>query len=52
MTYQQAKKAAKANPGILYTGDAGNGCVFEVYFCVKRGRVISTCVTPNGVRIL
>ena len=30
MTYQEAKKSAnKKNAGIVYTGDAGNGCTFE-----------------------
>lgn len=51
MTYSEAKKAAKKSPGVLYTGDAGNNCTFEVYFCAKRQRLVSNCVTPNGVRI-
>ena len=53
MTYQEAKKAAtKANPNVLYTGEAGNGCTFEVYYCPKRNRQIWTTVTPNGTRIV
>ena len=53
MTYAEAKKAAtKKNANITSSGDAGNGCTFEVYFCDQRGRQIWTTVTPNGVRIV
>jgi len=53
MTYAEAKKAAtKKNANITFSGDAGNGCTFEVYFCDQRGRQIWTTVTPNGVRIV
>jgi len=53
MTYAEAKKAAnKKNAGIVYTGYAGNGCTFEVYYCEWRKRQIWTTVTPNGTRIV
>ena len=53
MTYQEAKKAAtKKNAGIVYMGDAGNGCTFEVYYCTKRSRQIWTTITKDGIRIV
>lgn len=53
MTYQQAKAAAtKQNANIVFSGDAGNGCKFEVYFCTQRNRQIWTTITANGVRIV
>lgn len=53
MTYRQAKEAAtSANANIIFTGDAGNGCRFEVYFCGQRGRQVWTTITPLGVRIV
>lgn len=53
MTYQEAKKAAnKKAPNVVFTGDAGSGCTFEVYFCDWRNRQIWTTITPNGVRII
>ena len=48
MTYSQAKKAANStNANIVFAGDAGNGCRFEVYFCDQRNRQIWTTVTPT-----
>lgn len=53
MTYSEAKQAAnKTNANKLFTGEAGNGCTFEVYYCPQRKRQIWTTVTANGVRIL
>ena len=53
MTYAEAKKAAnKKNVGIVYTGDAGNGCIFEVYYCKWRKRQIWTTIAKNGTRIV
>ena len=52
MTYKEAKKMAnKNNPNILYTGDAGNGCTFEVYYNPLLGRQIWATVMPNGLRV-
>lgn len=53
MTYEEAKKAANSkNANIVFSGDAGNGFRFEVYFCDKRGRQIWTTVTSSGVRVI
>lgn len=53
MTYQQAKAAAtKKNANIVYSGDAGNGCTFEVYYCEWRKRQIWTTITASGIRIV
>lgn len=53
MTYQEAKKTAtKENAKIVYTGDAGNGHTFEVYYCPIRGRQIWATVTKEGIKIL
>lgn len=53
MTYKEAKTAAtKSNAGIVYTGDAGNGCTFEVYFCARRNRQVWVTITPDGTRIV
>ena len=53
MTYQQAKLAAnKTNPNIVYMGDAGNGCMFEVYWCSFRQRQVWTTITASGVKIV
>jgi len=53
MTYNQAKNAANStNQNIIFAGDAGNGCRFEVYFCPQRNRQIWTTVTANGTRIV
>ncbi len=53
MTYSEAKKAAnKENANIVYMGDAGNGCKFEVYFCPRRNRQIWAAITKDGTRIV
>jgi len=53
MTYNQAKNAANStNQNIIFAGEAGNGCRFEVYFCPQRNRQIWTTVTANGTRIV
>jgi hypothetical protein len=53
MTYQQAKAAANRKaPNITFTGSAGNGHTFEVYYCPRRGRQVWTTITPQGVRIV
>lgn len=53
MTYKQAKLSAnKENANIVYRGDAGNNCSFEVYFCSRRNRQIWTTITPDGTRIV
>ena len=53
MTYQSAKLAAnKQNANIIYTGDAGNNCTFEVYWCPRRSRQIWATITKDGFRII
>lgn len=53
MSYAEAKKAATiANAGQIFSGPAGNGCTFEVYFCSRRGRQIWSTILPSGVRVL
>ena len=53
MNFKDAKKVAnKKNANIVYSGDAGNGCTFEVYYCPIRNRQIWTTITPNGTRIV
>ena len=52
MTYKEAKsKATKKNQNILFTGDAGNGNRFEVYFCSRRNRQIRSTIFKDGARI-
>jgi len=51
MTYSEAKKKAnKRNAGKVFTGDAGNDCTFEVYYCEWRKRQIWTTINKNGFR--
>ena len=53
MTYKQAKKQAnKKNQKTVFRGDAGNGFMFEVYYCPRRKRQVWTTITPNGDRIV
>lgn len=53
MTYQEAKAAAnKKAPNVTFTGDAGNGHTFEVYYCPRRKRQVWTTITPQGLRII
>jgi hypothetical protein len=50
-SYQAANQAAKQNPGVLYTSDAGDGWTHEVYFCERLNRLVHATVNPNGLRI-
>ena len=53
MNYQDAKAAAnKKAPNVTFTGDAGNGHTFEVYYCPRRKRQVWTTITPQGLRIV
>lgn len=53
MTYAEAKAAAtKAAPNKVFTGDAGGGWTFEVYYCPRRGRQVWTSINPHGMRIV
>lgn len=47
MTFQEAKKAAKKNPGCTYYHDAGNNNQGRVHFCNFRKRLICE-VTRDG----
>ena len=53
LSYKEAKQlATKKNAGIIYFGDAGNGCKFEVYYCLRRNSQIWTTITKDGFRIV
>ena len=53
MTYAQAKKEVKKDrTNKIFTGDAGNGCTFKMYFCQRRQRVINICVLPDGTEVM
>lgn len=53
MEYKTAKSLATSkNPNVSYSGDAGNGCTFVVYWCPRRKRQIWSTITPAGVAIL
>ena len=53
MTYAEAKKAATSrNADKVFTGDAGNGHTFEVYWCNWRKRQVWSTVNRAGYRII
>lgn len=54
MTYQMAVATLKrdgASAGTLQW-DSGHGFTSEAYWCASRKRIILTCITPEGFRIL
>ena len=52
MTYAAANAAARANPGILFESDAGDGWTHQVHYCARRGRLIHVSINPDGLRIV
>lgn len=47
-SYEAANKAAKANPGVVFTSDAGNGWTHQVHYCESRRRLIHQSINPDG----
>lgn len=49
--FAKAQFDAKNNPGMIFTGYAGDGWTFRTWFCPTRKRLVSESISPNGITV-